>query len=141
MNLNVIRGVWAVLLISITFCAANRSSDLTERVENYNESLRWASVKAAAIFMAEEKKSEMIEQYSKEFKKNHMVDYSIMDIKMDESKSLAHVLVEFSYYDQSTQILEYRQEHQEWKFQPKSQQWYVASSVMNVDPDKKIQKP
>lgn len=101
---------------------------LPDRVESFNESLRWSSMKAASAFMAESNKRTLIEQYSKDFQRSKIVEYSILDIGFDPSKETGTVLVEFSYYDNSTQDLAYRQELQTWKFDSNAHNWVVKDA-------------
>jgi len=116
------------VLLVVAACGKNRNVQLSDRVESFNESLRWSSIKAAAAFMADTNKRTLMEQYSKEFQKSKIVEYSILDIAMDPSKQTGTVLVEFSAYDNSTQDLSYRQELQTWKYDSKTRNWVVKDS-------------
>ncbi len=116
-----------VLLFSVA-CAKAKTAMLSDRVDSFNESLRWSSIKAAAAFMSDNNKSALIEQYSKKFQRSKIVEYSILDIGMDPSKETGTVLVEFSFYDNSTQDLAYRQELQTWKYDDKVNNWVVKES-------------
>lgn len=116
-----------VLLLSVA-CSKAKTAMLSERVESFNESLRWSSIKAAAAFMAENNKRTLIDQYSKDFQRSKIVEYSILDIGLDPSKETGTVLVEFSFYDNSTQDLAYRQELQTWKYDDKSNNWVVKEA-------------
>lgn len=104
-----------------------RESDLSERVDNFNESLRWSSIKAAATFMDDTNKRGMMEKYSENFQKSRIVEYSILDTAMDPKAKTGSVLVEFSYYDNLTQQLSYRQEQQSWKLNDKKK-WVITDS-------------
>lgn len=78
--------------------------------------------------MADNNKRTLIDQYSKDFQKSKIVEYSILDIGMDPSKKTGTVLVEFSAYDNSTQDLSYRQELQTWTYDVKTKNWLVKES-------------
>lgn len=116
----------SLLLVVFISCGKSRVADLSDRVESFNESLRWSSLKAAASYMAEENKRTLTEQYGKEFQKSRIVEYSIVDIGTDKDKKTGTVLVEFSYYDVSTQDLRYRQEIQTWVYLNST--WVVKDS-------------
>ncbi len=120
--------VLLLVLLSLTACGKARTAMLSDRVESFNESLRWSSIKAASAFMADNNKRSLIDQYSKDFQRSKIVEYSILDIGLDPSKETGTVLVEFSYYNNSTQDLAYRQELQTWKFDSKAKNWVVKES-------------
>lgn len=114
-NEPMIQRIFMLLFLIASFaCGKTLTADLSERVESFNESLRWSSIKAAAAFMDEENKRTLMEKYSKEFQKSKIVEYSILDVALDGTKKSGTVLVEFSYYDELTQLLKYRQELQTW---------------------------
>ena len=109
----------------MTGCGATKASMLSDRVETFNESLRWSSIKAASAFMDESNKRTLMDKYSKEFQKNSIVEYSILDVGLSPSKDTGTVLVEFSFYDNSTQDLSYRQELQTWGFDKGQKNWVM----------------
>lgn len=117
-----------LLVLGLFACGKARESQLPDRIESFNESLRWSSIKAASAYMANNNKRTLIDQYSKDFQKSRIVEYSILDIGMDPSKKTGTVLVEFSAYDNSTQDLSYRQELQTWNYDAKTKNWVVKES-------------
>jgi Tfp pilus assembly protein PilX len=117
-----------LLVLGLLACGKARESQLPDRIESFNESLRWSSIKAASAYMADNNKRTLIDQYSKDFQKSKIVEYSILDIGMDPSKKTGTVLVEFSAYDNSTQDLSYRQELQTWTYDVKTKNWLVKES-------------
>ncbi|MEZ4846483.1 MAG: hypothetical protein R2877_05945 [Bdellovibrionota bacterium] len=117
-----------IAILCLAACAKARNAQLPDRIESFNESLRWSSVKAASAYMAESNKRSLIEQYSKDFSRSRIVEYSILDIGMDKDKKVGTVLVEFSAYDNSTQDLGYRQELQTWNYDSKAKNWVIKES-------------
>jgi hypothetical protein len=122
------KTITLLFIIGLFACAATRKGDLSDRVETFNESLRWSSLKAASSFMDEHNKRTLIEKYSKDFQKSHIVDYSIVDIGMDPSQKTGTVLVEFSFYDNLTQNLDYRQELQTWEYNGVAKNWVMKDA-------------
>ncbi|MCC7460796.1 MAG: hypothetical protein IT286_05785 [Proteobacteria bacterium] len=120
----------ALLLLTLTLaaCGKARSSQFPDRIESFNESLRWSSIKSASAFMAENNKRTLIDQYSKDFARSRIVEYSILDIGMDKDKKTGTVLVEFSAYDNSTQDLSYRQELQTWNYDSSAKNWVIKEA-------------
>ena len=118
---------FALLLVLIS-CGKTKESMLSDRVESFNESLRWSSIKAASAYMDDHNKAALIGQYSKEFQKNSIVEYSILDVGLSPSKDTGTVLVEFSYYNNNTQDLSYRQEIQTWSYNSLVKNWVMKES-------------
>lgn len=117
-----------LLILCLAACGKARKTQLPDRIESFNESLRWSSIKAASAYMADSNKRSLIEQYSKDFARSHIVEYSILDIGMDKDKKIGTVLVEFSAYDNSTQDLFYRQELQTWNYDSSVKNWVIKES-------------
>jgi hypothetical protein len=117
-----------IALFSFIACGKAKMSMLSDRAESFNENIRWSSLKAAASYMSNTNKQTLMDQYGKELQKNQMVEYSILDIAMDESQKVGTVLVEFSFYDNSTLNQGYRQELQTWNFDAKAKNWVVKES-------------
>ncbi len=115
-------------IITLFSCGKAKMSMLSDRAESFNENIRWSSLKAAASYMSNTNKQTLMDQYGKELQKNQMVEYSILDIAMDESQKVGTVLVEFSFYDNSTLNQGYRQELQTWNFDAKAKNWVVKES-------------
>ena len=115
-------------IITLFSCGKAKMSMLSDRAESFNENIRWSSLKAAASYMSNANKQTLMEQYGKELQKNQMVEFSILDIAMDEKQKVGTVLVEFSFYDNSTLNQGYRQELQTWNFDTKAKNWVVKES-------------
>ena len=75
--------------------------------------------------MDDKNRRDLMDKYGKEFQKNSIVEYSILDIGLSPSKNTGTVLVEFSFYDNSTQDLSYRQELQTWDFDSSKKNWVM----------------
>ena len=117
-----------LLCLGLLACGKSRVAELSERVENFNEALRWSSLKAASTYMSEHNKRTLVDQYSKEFQRSRIVEYSIIDVGVDKEKKTGTVLVEFSFYDTSTQDLDYRQELQTWNYDGLAKNWVVKET-------------
>lgn len=117
-----------LVLFTLVACGKAKTEMLSERVEAFNESLRWSSIKAASGYMDDHNKAVLIGKYSREFQKSSIVEYSILDVGLSPSKDTGTVLVEFSFYDNSTQDLSYRQEIQTWSYSSLAKNWVMKES-------------
>ncbi|MEZ4705083.1 MAG: hypothetical protein R3A11_07870 [Bdellovibrionota bacterium] len=116
------------MLLVFSACAKSRVSDLSERVDSFNQSLRWSSLKSAAIYMSSENKQTLLDKYSELFAQSRIVEFSILDIGLNSQRKKGTVIVEFSYYDLSDNNLGYRQEIQTWEFVAAKQSWVVTDA-------------
>lgn len=101
---------------------------MSERVDSFNQSLRWSSLKSAAIYMSPEHKRSLMDRYADLFRQSRIVEFSILDMGLNSEKKKSSVIVEFSYYDLVSNNLAYRQEIQTWEFLPAKQSWVVSDS-------------
>ena len=123
------RKTLAILLIGgllAVACGPSRVELLSERVDAYNRSIRWSSLSAASALIDNAVRKTLLERLAKELTANKVVDYSIMDLGLDEKSRSGSVLVEYSYYGYD-QELKYRQEVQSWKYSPKEKNWFLTA--------------
>jgi hypothetical protein len=119
------RSVFALLFL-LSACGKDRVELLSERADAYNRSLRWSSLTAASSLIEGENRRTLLARLTEQMSKNKIVDYSIVDLSIDDKRQTGSVVVEFSYVDNSTQELMYRQEAQIWKYDRKKKDWFVS---------------
>ena len=120
-----------LLLVLLSLCAAcgkDRLELLTDRADSYNRSLRWGSLTAAGTLIAPENRRTLISTLSNDMSRRRIVDFSIVDLSVNDKKTKGTVVVEFSFYNLSDQDLQYRQEMQTWEFDKKQGTWFLATS-------------
>ena len=119
------RYVFLILIFGFLGCAKNRVVTLTERADAYNRGLRWSSLTAITPLIVEENRRSVIERLSKDLGQNRIVDYSIVDLGLDDKKKSGSLIVEFSFYGISDQDLRYRQELQAWRYDSERKTWFL----------------
>lgn len=121
----------ALLLFSFLLllgCIKSRMSQLSDRTDVFNRSLRWGSMATAAGFIAEENRKTLLEKLARDLGQNRIVDFSVVDLGLDKEDRKGSVLVEFSYYGVSDQNLRYRQELQLWQWDSKKKDWFLLEA-------------
>lgn len=121
------RYLLLITALIFTACAKDRVQMLTDRTEAYNRSIRWASLSVAGSLMKEDSRRTLLERVSRNIDGQRVVDYSIIDLGVDEKKRNASVLVEYSFYGLADGNLNYRQELQVWTFDGSKRDWFLSA--------------
>lgn len=118
-------GLLALLILSA--CGPDRVELLSDRVELYNRRFRFGMVPGAGAMVDEKVRKSIIEKIVNILNRNQIVDFSILDLGVDEKKRSASVIVEYSYYPLSDQTLRQRREIQAWNYNGDQNEWFLAS--------------
>ncbi|MFH1017908.1 MAG: hypothetical protein V1798_06985 [Pseudomonadota bacterium] len=113
-----------LLLSALPACGKKRVELLSERAEAFSRSLRWGSLTAAGVLIADDRRRSLVGQLANELARARVVDYSIVDLNMDPKEEQGTVVVEYSYYTITDQELLSRQEIESWKFSKGS--WFLT---------------
>ena len=119
----------SLLLLTISGCAGkDRLELLTDRADAYNRSIRWSSLTAASNLIIPESRRTLMNILADDMAKRRIVDFSIVDLSVDDKKMKGSVVVEVSFYNLSDQNLQYRQEVQTWEYLPKEKNWFLTQA-------------
>lgn len=113
-------------------CAHNRALQLSERADQYNQNVRWASAQGASMFFAKAQRRELMEKLGRNLGDTKVVEYGILDIAFDAEQKKASVMVDYSYYG-NDQSLKKRTELQFWEYADKD--WFLTRA-QDVAPKK-----
>ena len=109
-------------------CAAHRDQAFQDSVRAYNKSLKWQEYTKAGVFVADSHKDRFREAAA-DFEKDKLkiVDYQIVDMKLEKKESSAKSTVELEYYWEREGKLLRTTRDENWVYENK--QWKIVPSL------------
>ncbi len=105
-------------------CGQKRVEALTDRAEAFSRSIRWGSLAAAGILIADDRRRTLMEQIGRSLGREKVVDYSIVDMSIDPKETQGTIVVDYSYYTIKDEQLLSREEIQTWTYRKGN--WFLT---------------
>ncbi len=108
---------------------ANKTSNLNDRVQLFQNHIRWDNMPGATPMMQPETKPEVAKHFQDWLRKSEIVEYEILQTTMGPNKRSAEVIVQYQYYTLKDQTYIKRREKQTWVLPSSTGPWLLQSSL------------
>jgi len=114
-------------------CAPSRIERFNDRLEEYNQALRWATPPRIKSCVSVPKRDSLLPDLSAQLEEENVVDFSVTDVKLDKKTKRAFATVNYTFYRNDTQAVKDRIERLSWEYGGTPEAWYlVARDIVRI---------